>query len=832
MFDKITEVLPLVAKPIRYTGGEYNSFFRDPETEQVSWVLAMPEVYEIGFSNYGLRILYSIINRLPDAVCERCYLPWPDFGMALRSRGVPLYTLESKRPVREFNILGVSLQSELSYTNLLYLLELCSIPIHKEQRTVNDPLVIAGGPNTVNPLPLINFIDAFVIGDGEEVVREITAVYKNWNRKQRDELLKQLAQLKGVFVPGENGVARMSNSVVKRRVVAELREEDFPFPPVVPICEITHDRLTIEIARGCVQGCRFCQAGMINRPVRFRGVNEIVRIAERGIRASGWEEVSLLTLSALDYPDIVGLVTRLNTRLRERRVAISLPSTRGEDFSMELALNLQEVKKGGLTFAPETVSPRLRQFINKNISEEKIIHSVQNALDAGWSGVKLYFMLGLPRETVADVKEIGRFVNEIARLCGGRQVRMNLTPFIPKPHTPLQWAGFADLTEIREKMNLLKKMLSRKNIKPKWESPEAAWVQTLLSRGDERIGEVIEYVYRQGGIFQEWSEFFNFSLWQEGCVKTGVDPNDFLKELSIEERLPWDFIDVGVSKEFLKREYQQALLGKETPSCLRAGCVNCGACSEAPMKTPSLKIEREPDYLKEVRTRRFFGEPVLKHRFRVKYVVAEPFRFAGHLDRVRAFYRTLRRSELPIVWTKGFAPKPMLSFGPPLPVGVLSDGEYLDIYLAYSYAGDIVRDLGPFLPKGLRFVAARLVPKSFPSLGEIVNLARYEIKVTNKKWQMVNSSGQNSAPVPGVRRLLIKNSDSKNQNIIIELDLVIGPGIKLFNTLAQLFGVSIDEARCFSVKRIDCLVESNGLIRTPFGEPARGEEVKGQKLGS
>lgn len=801
MFEQLSEVLPLVTKPIRYTGGEYNSFSREPEPGQVTWVLAMPEVYEIGTSNYGLRILYSILNRLANAVCERCYTPWPDFGTLLLSRGIPLYTLESKRPVREFNILGVSLQSELSYTNLLYLLELCSISLYRQERTIEDPLVVAGGPCTVNPLPLINFVDVFVIGDGEEVVQEITAVYADWNHRHRDELLKELARLKGVYVPGY----RRSQTSVVRRVMAQLREEDFPFPPLVPICEVTHDRLTVEIARGCTRGCRFCQAGTINRPMRFRDVEQVVRLAERGVRASGWEEVSLLSLSTLDYPYLLELLERLNSRLRERRVAISLPSTRGEDFSVEVALNLQEVKKAGLTFAPETIASRLRRYINKNISEEKVIHSIQNALDAGWGGVKLYFMIGLPGESIADVKEIARFVNEIARLCRGRMVRVNLTPFIPKPHTPLQWDGFADLPETQGKMDLLKRMFARRNIKPKWESPEAAWVQVVLARGDERVGEVIERVYRAGGVFQGWSEFFKFSLWQEAFAQIGVDPKSYLKAIPVEEKLPWDFVDVGVSKKFLKEEYRRAWKGEETPDCLHGGCFNCGACSEPRRAIPSPPAKEGPGASVDSQRQRFFRYDELKSRFRVKYLVEEPFRFAGHLDRVRAFYRALRRSELPIVWTKGFAPKPMVSFGPPLPVGVLSDGEYMDIYLAYSYSGNIIRDLGTFLPKGLRFISARLVPNSSSSLGELINLGRYEIQ--HPAFRI-----QNSAGVAGVRRFIQEREGG------FALDLAIAPGIKLFNTLAQLFGVTIAEARCLPVKRKECLVENNGLLRSPFGD--------------
>ncbi len=802
MLNRLNEVLPLVTKPIRYIGGEYNTYYSGSQEEKVKWVLAMPEIYEIGMSNYGLRLLYSILNRLPGVVCERCYVPWPDFGNALKSNGLPLYALESKRPVREFDIVGISLQTELSYTNLLYLLDLSGIPRYRTERNHTHPLVIAGGPCTVNPLPVVNFVDVFVIGDGEEVVQEISRIFADTDRKNRDLLLQQIAQLTGVFVPDYTDI---KNKPVVRRLTTELLDDYFPFPPVVPICEIVHDRLTVEIARGCVHGCRFCQAGMTNRPLRFRSVEQIVRLAERGIRASGWEEVSLLALSALDYPYLLELIHRLNSILAKRRVAISLPSTRGEDFTPELALNLQEVKKAGLTFAPETASSRLRALINKNISEAKIIESVKNALDAGWGGVKLYFMIGLPGETEQDVREIARFVNEVARLCKNRTVRFNLTPFIPKPHTPLQWAGFADPAETNQKISLLKNLLQRRNIKCKWEKPERSYIQALLARGDEKLGPVIEQVYQSGGIFQEWTDFFNFSLWQEALNLLGLDPADYLKELPVDSRLPWDFIQVGVNRDFLLQEYQKAQAGKETPNCLTAGCSNCGACLDKKIAVPPKpRIGSEEKKNRHERRWGLFNE--LKSRLRLKYVIEEPFRFAGHLDRVRAFYRALRRSELPIIWTKGYAPKPMLSFGPPLPVGVLSDGEYLDLFLDFRYSGNIVRDLSPFLPKGLRIIAAQTVPINGPSLGEIINVGRYEF-ITNSTDQPPVNTG-----IPG----LIGITQLSDHRYLI--DLTIAPGIKLLRTLSQLLSIPEDQARQLWIKRKNCLVFANGTLKSPLGE--------------
>lgn len=811
MDERIREVLPLVTKPIRYTGGEYNALLRDPDSARVSWVLAMPEVYELGMSNYGLRILYSILNRLENAACERCYAPWPDFGKALSERGLPLYALESQRPVSEFNVLGISLQSELSYTNVLYLLDLCRIPLHRVERDASHPLIVAGGPCTVNPMPMADFIDVFVVGDGEDPVREITGVVADWDGRDRGELLTRLSQLEGLYVPGFTP----AGATVQRCVIDELKEEDFPFPPLVPICEITHDRLTVEMARGCTRGCRFCQAGMMNRPVRLRSQDSVVRLAERGIRASGWEEVSLLSLSALDYPDLPGLITKLNSRLKERRVSISLPSTRGEDFSSELALSLQEVKKAGLTFAPETASEKLRGFVNKNISELRILESVRNALDAGWNGVKLYFMVGLPGETDADVDGIGRFVTEIGRLCKGRPVRFNLSPFVPKPHTPLQWASFGDIAETQAKIDRVRTAITRRNVKAKWANPECSYVEALLARGDEKLGPVIEKVYREGGVFQEWTEFFRFPLWVESCAALGIDPKTYHAERQPEDHLPWDFINVGVSREFLAREYEKAKAGEMTPDCASGECTNCGACEDGRSEKREARVQKaevvektEPDYGRRPRPLQSFQE--LRTRFRIKYLVEEPYRFAAHLDRVRAFYRSLRRSELPIAYTKGFAPKPMLSFGPPLPVGLISSGEYLDVFTAYHYTGNIVRDLGTFLPKGLRIAAARPIARENPTLGRIVNLARYDVTLPKAFSGDFAALVERARGLTGVKDLL----PSPERTVV--LDLGIGAGIKLFDALAGIFEISDTEARSLSIRRRDCLVAQNGRIRTPL----------------
>ena len=743
MEDNLKDILPLVTKPIRYTGGEYNIFIKEAENHPICFGLLMPETYEIGMSNYGLKILYSILNRQKNVIAERAYAPWLDFGEKLKKNKIPLYSLESKRPLAKFNILGFSLQSELSYTNILYILELSDIPLLAKDRNEKDPLIIAGGPCCVNPLPITDFIDCFVVGDGEEVVLEIVEAYENWNRKNRADLIRILSKIEGIYVPLVHNTA---TAVIKKRNVSFLKEEDFPYPPIVPICEVVHDRLTVEIGRGCIRGCRFCQAGMINRPQRLRSVAEIIRLAERGIRSTGWEELSLLSLAALDYPYLEELLIQLTRQMAKRRVAISLPSIRGEDFNPQIAQTLQEIKKTGLTFAPETASPKLRSLVNKEVSEEKIFSSIANATHAGWRNIKLYFMIGFPEEDNSDLELLVQLVKQAARIAQRATIKFSLTPFIPKPHTPLQWIGFESPSILKEKMDFVRNAIKRRNVTAKWENPDVSYIQAILARGDEKLNTVILDIYKNGGVFQDWTEKFNINLWQKSFESNNINVSDYLKSRNIDETLPWDFINVGIKRSFLKQEYSLALKHEKSPDCW-VSCQDCGIkdCNmnsvqgaQANQTITSLKQDTaitasnfdyrlNPDDFKASYP---FGSEALylNHRFRIKYSVGETFRFAGQLDMVRAIYRTLRRSELPIAYTRGFSPHPIVSFGPPLPVGVISSGELFDIEMERSYNGNIIRDLGFFMPRDMRIIQSRMISRKTESLGKSCNLASYEIK--------------------------------------------------------------------------------------------------------
>jgi radical SAM family uncharacterized protein len=810
MNNRLQKILPLVVKPIRYTGGEYNISLKKFTKDRVKVCLILPEVYEIGMSNYGLKILYWILNRKENIICERAYAPWTDFGLSLKLNSVPLYSLETKQPLKSFDILGFSLQSELSYTNILYVLDLSEVPLYSYERTLNDPLIIAGGPCATNPLPLKDFIDCFVIGDGEEVILEIVEVFRNWDRKNRNTLLTELSKLEGVYVPLINDRNELK---IKKRTIKELKDADFPYPPVVPICEVIHDRLTVEISRGCIQGCRFCQAGMINRPYRIRPIKEIVQLSKKGLDASGWEEVSLLALSASDYPNLTELVKLLASKLSKKKIAISLPSMRGEDFSLELAEYITTIRKTGLTFAPETSSARLKAFINKQISEDKIFCSVENALKAGWRHIKLYFMIGLPGEEDKDLEEIVYFIRSLSNISSKLNIKVSFSTFIPKPHTPLQWAQFISPEMIQEKIRFLTRRLKMRNVSISWDSPEVSLIQAVLARGDEKLSSVIKEVYEKDGVFQEWTEVFLFARWQEAFSNHDVDYNFYLQAKSPDEKLPWDFIDIGVSKEFLQAEYQKAQIYRATENCQHF-CAGCGISNCELITKDKWALKKDPTAIfnevfelktEDLSDRRFSNS--LNIKIRVKYQVQEDFRYAGHLDRIRAIYRALRRTDLPIAYSQGFSPHPIVAFGPPLPVGLLSDGEYMDIELTRFYNGNLTAKLNEGMPQGIFIKEAQIISRKEASLGKLCNLALYEISeipwVSELNLELLEGRKHQ---IPGLFRL-----EFLEHRLMIYL--AIAPKIKLFDVLSKLFEKSEQEVRLLNIIRRDFYyLNENGEI--------------------
>ena len=587
--------LSRVQRPSRYGGREINAAYKNPGDVALRVALLFPDLYEVGMSHLGLGLLYDILNRQDDVWAERAYAPAPDLEAELRHRNLPLTSLESGLPLQEFDLVGISLQYELSYTNLLNMLDLGGIPLLAAARTPADAVVIGGGPAACNPEPVAPFFDALVLGDGEEVILELADALKAWKaaRGTRRELWQALEEIAGVYVPAffeplfdETGrmreiIPRGRRSVIRKRVLDDLNRIGISPRPVVPYCQIVHDRLQLEIARGCSRGCRYCQAGMLYRPVRERDPAKVLAWVEEALDATGYEDVSLLSLSAGDYGPLPWLLAQLMDRLAPRKVALSLPSLRADTLTPEMMSQIKRVRRTGLTIAPEAGSERLRRMINKNLTEETILNSAAEAFRAGWQLLKLYFMIGLPGETPEDLEAIGALTRQILKAVPkGRRGRINLSlsSFIPKPHTPFQWEGMANLEESRDRLHMVKDRLRHPQIQAKWNSAAQSWLEGVFARGDRRLAPVLLAAHRRGCRLDAWSEHLRLEPWREAFRDTGVNPDFYLRERATDEVLPWDHLDSGVSREFLAQERERAYQGIETPDCRQGGCQDCGVC--------------------------------------------------------------------------------------------------------------------------------------------------------------------------------------------------------------------------------------------------------------
>lgn len=591
----LDKILPGVTMPARYTGGEWNSVVKDWDAARARLVLAYPDVYQVGMSNLGLMILYDIVNRRPDFLAERTYAPWVDMETAMRKARMPLYTLESRHPLAEFDVLGFTLPYELNFSNVLNMLDLAGLPVLAAERGADWPLVIGGGVGTVNAEPLADFFDAFVIGDGEEVILEILDICAQAREvgARKSELLRALAGIPGVYVPSfyqvtyhdDGTVAAITpfvpeaNPRITRRIVSHL-----PPPPVdliVPYVQAVHDRGVVEIARGCTAGCRFCQAGMVYRPLRERSLPEVLDAVEAIVRRTGYEEVALVSLNSTSHPQIEEMVRELIIRYHHPPLAISLPSLRIDTFSVRLAELFQGRRKTGLTFAPEAGSQRLRDVINKRVTETDLLTTAETAFASGWQRIKLYFMVGLPTETLDDVRAIVELIHKVqavGRKYHGRRTRVSVSvaTFVPKPHTPFQWSPLVGESDLMARLNLLRRGIRGRGVQLSWHAPQTSFLEAALARGDRRLGRVIYRAWRLGARFDAWPEHYDWQVWQRAFEEEGLDADWYARrERSFSEVLPWEHIENGVSKTFLWDEYQRALWGETSPDC-REVCLVCG----------------------------------------------------------------------------------------------------------------------------------------------------------------------------------------------------------------------------------------------------------------
>jgi len=783
-----------VAKPARYTGGEAGQVRKDWTTVQARVCLAFPDVYDIGMSHLGYKILYKILNDDPRTLAERCYAPWVDMEAELRRRELPLVSLESAHPLREFDVVGLSLQYELTYTNCLTILDLGRIPLRAADRVEDDPLVVAGGPTATHPEPIAPFMDAIVVGDGEEKLTEIALHWTTWKKEGivRAERLARLAALGGIYVPSLYAVSRDPDTgflvvdkpsagargappfPVERAFVANLSK--FPFPDDGPVGgpEAIFDRMSIEIARGCTEGCRFCQAGMIYRPVRERDPAEIVDTVVRAVKKSGFDEVSLTSLSTADYSCVSPLIKKVVEKLAPENVSLGVSSLRAYGLEEDLLDELGKVRATGLTFAPEAGTQRMRDVINKNVTEEQLLETAERVFSRGWSKMKLYFMIGLPTEQDEDVRGIvatgARALGVGRRHQGGRaKVTVSVSSHVPKPHTPFQWCALDPPDELRRKQGLLAADARLAKVDLKTHAVDESVLEAIFARGDRSLADVIELAWRNGARFDSWEDRLRLDVWRAAFEKAGIDTSIFVGTIPVTARLPWDHIDVGLAAGFLAKEYRKALKNRLSPPCGKTigsfvhytnveaaeadtrplVCYDCGvACDLSQMRTERIEFlakmgaERPPNrHLPIVR-----GDPApgpkarrlpaqrpprstpLRYRFRFEKI--GPMALLGHLDLVRVLPRVMRRIGAPLAYSQGFHPRPDLVFSPALSLGVSSLAEYVDLKVLSSIDPTAILDeMNRASDQGLVFTRGALLGPEDAAITKIITGARYLILV-------------------------------------------------------------------------------------------------------
>ncbi|MFZ5562686.1 MAG: TIGR03960 family B12-binding radical SAM protein [Thermodesulfobacteriota bacterium] len=817
--DSIYSILPMVRKPSSYLGNEINSIKKDPTGVDLFVALCFPDLYEIGTSHFGLQILYHLLNRNKRIAAERVFSPAPDMEARLRASGLSAFSMESRRPLEKFDIIGFSLLYELNYTNVLTLLSLSGIPFYASQRGPEHPLVIAGGPCAFNPEPVADFFDAMVIGDGEEAVETMSRYWLEAKQAgalmDRAALLDRWSTIRGVYVPSLFKTAFDPNdrqllapvkkdyACVTRAVIPRLTEADFPDTPVVPYGKPVHDRLRLEIARGCTKGCRFCQAGMIYRPVRERSADELLTMARRALDATGYEELSLLSLSTGDYSRLQYLLERLITAHGQQNMAVSVPSFRAGSLSHQEMGLIQAVRKTGFTIAPEAGTQRLRDVINKNITEEEIVQTVSDAFGLGWNLIKAYFMVGLPTETEADLEGIVSLVRRLSRIKGaggrGTKIHVSVATFIPKAHTPFQWEPQIPVEQARDRIFMLKQRLESGKIGFKWQNPETSLLEGLFARGDRRLSALIEAAWRKGCRFDGWSDSFNFTAWRQSAEEIGLDIGRYTtRKRSVDEPLPWDHVVAGVTKAFLEKERINAGLAILTPDCRTQACSGCGVCD---FKTLEPLLSPEPGVVPTEPARNGLSRGSTQDpqvSLELVYSKTEDARFFGHLEFIGILTRAIRRAKISMVFSHGFHPKPRISFSDPLPVGLESEGERLWITVSGPVEpASLLEKLNRQMPGGIVFHECRVAgPKKERALagtGPVV----YRVSMNEDvfcqecvdRWREERVSGENARPdaLPGIDIAVL---DSRT--VLLKIGEAGKKQPSVYKLISDVFGV--DEA--------------------------------------
>lgn len=729
----IEKFLSQVRCPSRYIGSEINSIHKDHQGK-LKIALVFPDLYEIGMSHLGLQIIYFMLNQYDDVVCERAFAPAPDMEELIVNNNIPWVSHESWKPLKDFGVIAFTLPSELNYTTVLNILRLAQIPLRSKERGDNYPLILGGGACSLNPEPVADFFDAIFLGEVEDVIDELVENLRYLKKIDRKIFLEKFCKVSGIYIPslfepvynndGTISYVKPLNSGytgVQRQVVKNF---DLSFSSdrfIVPFTSTIHDRLTVEIARGCTQGCRFCHAGTIYRPTREKSVKKIIDLTDKALKNTGYEELSLMSLSAGDYSQIEGLVSSLISRYESKKITVSLPSLRVGTISEQLLRQIRSIRKTGITIALEAGTERLRRVINKNITEEDALKMVETVFRLGWKRIKLYFMIGLPSESEEDRMGILDLARKLGR-AGTGDITVSLATFIPKPHTPFQWERQIKWNEAENMLNRIKKELKEKYFKVKWQDPKLSYIEGVLSRGDRNLSFLLEKALEKGCKLDSWSDFFDFSKWESALAETGIDTDFYLRERNKAEKFPWEHLDSLVNKEFLFEERERAVGGLSIEDCFTGRCTQCGACDFKqlqPLHAAEFRDIRKPGVYARYET-----------KYRLRITKAGMMRYLSHLEYIRVIERALRRTGLPLKFSEGFHPAPKFSFSPAIPVGVESFAEYMDITFSFSLdPEDVMERMNNVLPDGISVAYAEEIPLKATPVSNLITEMKYEVKI-------------------------------------------------------------------------------------------------------